>query len=345
MLVNDEAITAYEIEQRTRFLSASSNIGSRAQEIFNQLAKSEAVNNKFRAMAEEIIRQNQGKPKEQIMALIEKRKNELGQSLQRQAVEQARGAEAPKYRKAAIEELIEEKLKLQEARKESVEVSDDEANRVIKGIAERNKQTEAQFAAGLKSTGVDIATMRARFKAGFAWREVVRRKYGMQVQVNEREIAQAIAAQPANKGQVDLQELQIQRIVFAIPGKLDQNAMAHALADADGMRRKYSGCKAMESLAKDQPSAKFQPAQFVKPSTLTEPVRSMLLGAKDGEMLPPQTSPDGIELVALCARRALGIDDKLRTEATNELQSKKFEEFATRRLRELRQDAQIENRG
>ena len=78
---------------------------------------------------------------------------------------------------------------------------------------------------------------------------------------------------------------------------------------------------------------------------MTEPVRSMLLGAKDGEMLPPQTSPDGIELVALCARRALGIDDKLRTEATNELQSKKFEEFATRRLRELRQDAQIENRG
>ncbi len=139
MLVNDDPITAREIEQRSRFLSASSNSSEKAREIFQRLAQSEAVNTKFRAMAEEIIRQNQGKPKEQIMALIERRKAELGASLQRQAAEQARGVEMPKYRQAAIDEIIEEKLKLQEAKKESVEVTDDETNRVIKGIAERNK--------------------------------------------------------------------------------------------------------------------------------------------------------------------------------------------------------------
>ena len=345
MLVNDDPITAREIEQRSRFLSASSNSSEKAREIFQRLAQSEAVNTKFRAMAEEIIKQNQGKPKEQIMALIERRKAELGASLQRQAAEQARGAEMPKYRQTAIDEIIEEKLKLQEAKKESVEVTDDETNRVIKGIAERNKQTEAQFAQGLKSVGVDIATMKARFKAGFAWREVIRRKYGAQIQVNEKEIEQLIAALPAGKGAPDKQELQVQRIVFTLPSKLDQGAMARALADADGMRRKFSGCKTMDALAKDQASAKFQPAQFIKPSTIAEPSRSMLLGAKDGEMLPPQTSADGVELMVVCTRRALQIDDTQRQQATQELQSRKFEELANRRLRELRQEAQIEHRG
>ena len=71
----------------------------------------------------------------------------------------------------------------------------------------------------------------------------------------------------------------------------------------------------------------------------------MLLGAKDGEMLPPQTSAAGVELMVVCTRRALQIDDKQRMEATQELQSKKFEELANRRLRELRQEAQIEQRG
>lgn len=345
MLVNDEAVTSREIDQRARFLGASSNTSEKAREIFNKLAQSETVNSKFRNMAEEIIKQNQGKSKEQIMALIDKRKSEFAVNLQRQAVEQARGAEAPKFRKDATDEIIEEKLKLQEARKEGVEVNDEETNRIIKGIAERNKQTEAQFAQGLKSAGVDIATMKARFKASFAWREVIRRKYGAQIQINEKEVERAIAALPAGKGPTDTQELQLQRIVFALPSKLDQGGMARALADADGLRRKFAGCKTMDALVKDQAAAKFQPAEFIKPSTISEPSRSMLLGAKDGEMLPPQTSPAGVELMVVCTRRALQIDDKQRQEATQELQSKKFEELANRRLRELRQEAQIEQRG
>lgn len=346
MLVNDEAVTAREVEQRARFLGASSNIGPKAQEIFKQLATSEATNARFRAKAEEIIKQNQGKPKEQVIALIEKMKAELGTSLQRQAVEQARSVDTPKFRKAAIEEIIEEKLKLQEAKKEGVEISDEEINRIIKSIAERNKQTEAQFIAGLKSTGIDVETMRARFKASFAWREVIKRKYGMQVQVNEKEVERIIATQAnSSKAPIDTHELQIQKIVFALPGKVDQGAFARALADADALRRKFSGCKAMEGLAKDQATAKFQPAQYLKPSTIAEPARSMLLGAKDGEMLPPQPAGDGVELLAVCSRRSLQIDDKARQEATQELQSRKFDEFATKRLRELRQDAQIEMRG
>ena len=121
--------------------------------------------------------------------------------------------------------------------------------------------------------------------------------------------------------------------------------MARALADADAMRRKYNGCKAMETLVKDQASAKYEAAKYVRPSAVTEPARSMMLGAKDGEMLPPQTATDGVELVAVCSRRALQIDDQQKLQATQEIQSKKFEELANRRLRELRQEAQIEQRG
>ena len=82
----------------------------------------------------------------------------------------------PKLKKEAQEELIEERLKLQEAKRLGVEITDDEVKRVIKGLAERNKMTEEQFVQNLKGCGVDISTLRERFRAQFAWREVVRRR-------------------------------------------------------------------------------------------------------------------------------------------------------------------------
>ncbi len=347
MLVNDEPVTSREVDQRARFLSASGGaaVGAQAQEIFKRMATSEATSQKFRAVVDEILKQNQGKSREQIMAIVEKRKVEFAQGLQRQALDQARSATLPKHRKDALEEIIEEKLKVQEARKLGVSVNDDESNRIIASIAQRNNQSEAQFAQHLKSTGVDISTMRARFRASFAWRDVVRKKFQGQIQISDKDVERLIANAPGGKGQADTQEIQIQRIVFALPGKLDQNAMARTLADADGLRRKFGGCKTMDTLVKDQTGTKFEAASFVKPSTIAEPQRSMMLSAKDDELLPPQTSAAGVELVAVCSRRALQIDDKVREEATQELQSRKFEELAKRYLRDLRQDAHIENRG
>ena len=345
MLVNDEPITSRDVDQRARFLSAGANVGPQAAETFKRLATSEATNTRFRGIVEEIVKQNQGKSREQIMAIIEKRKLEFAQGLQKQAMESARSSSVPKHRKDALEEIIEEKLKLQEARKLSVDVTDDEANRVIAGIAQRNGQTEAQFAQNLRGMGVDVSTMRARFRAGFAWRDVIRKKFAAQIQISEKDVERLVAATPGAKGPADTQEFAIQRIIFALPGKLDQAAMARALADADGIKRKFGGCKSMETLVKDQPAAKFEASKYVRPSTIAEPTRSMMLGAKDGDMLPPQTATDGVELIAVCNRRALQIDDKTREEATQELQSRKFEELAKRYLRDLRQDAHIENRG
>jgi peptidyl-prolyl cis-trans isomerase SurA len=347
MLVNDEPITSREVEQRARFLAASGGaaVAAQAQENFKRIVASETTNQKFRAIVDEIVKQNQGKSREQIMAIIEKRKTEFAMGLQRQAVDQARSATIPKHRKDALEEVIEEKLKLQEARKLGVSVNDEEANRIIVAIAQRNNQSEVQFAQQLKATGVDIATMRARFRANFAWRDVVRKKFQAQIQISEKDVERLIANTPNAKGPSDTQEFQVQRIVFSLPGKLDQAAMARTLADADGLRRKFGGCKTMDQLVKDQAGARFEAATFVKPSTITEPQRSMMLSAKDGDLLPPQTSGTGVELMAVCSRRALQIDEKLREEAQQELQSRKFEELAKRYLRDLRQDAHIENRG
>src|SRR5581483_7159846 len=145
----------------------------------------------------------------------------------RQAIESAKASLVPSFKKKALEELIEERLKLQEAKRLNITVTSEEADRYFKGIAERNKMTEQQFAEHLKSQGIDASTMKARLQAQSAWRDVIRRKFGHQVAVTAREVDRVIATGSAS-GE-DQVELQLQKITLSAPGKIDQKTMAQML--------------------------------------------------------------------------------------------------------------------
>jgi peptidyl-prolyl cis-trans isomerase SurA len=120
--------------------------------------------------------------------------------------------------------------------------------------------------------------------------------------------------------------------------------MAKRFAEAETLRRKFGGCKSMAGLAKDATGAKYQDMSFVKPSSISEPTRSLLLSAKDGDILPPSAMPGAIDLLAVCARRAVKADEKQREKVQEDLRAKEFEMLAKRHLRDIRQDAHIEYR-
>jgi peptidyl-prolyl cis-trans isomerase SurA len=340
VLVNDEPITGYEIEQRSRLMALNSNLTERVKENFKRLAAAESTNKQVRAILDEVVAKNPGKSREQIVAIFEERKKQFGLSLQHQALESARASALPQFRKEAQEELIDEHLKLQEAKKIGVEVSDADVKSVMKGIAERNKLSEEQFAEHVKGMGVDIATMRDRFKAQYAWREVIRRRFAAQIAITEREVDKIVASEAGT----DTVELAVQKVTLALPGKLDQAALAKRYVEADALRRKFTSCKSMASQAQGAADAKFEDMKFVKPSAFAEPTRSMLLNAKDGDILPPEPGAGRIEIYAVCSRRAIKTDLKQREHAQAELQQREFEMLAKRHLRDLRQDAHIEYR-
>jgi peptidyl-prolyl cis-trans isomerase SurA len=139
-------------------------------------------------------------------------------------------------------------------------------------------------------------------------------------------------------------ELQVQKITLLLPGKMDQTSMARRYAEADGLRNRFGGCKTMASLANDISDARFQDMNFIRTSSIGEPTRSMLLSAKDGDILPPATAATGVEIYAVCGRRPIKADEKARERAQEELAQKEFEIVAKRHLRDLRQDAHIEYR-
>lgn len=345
VLVNDEPVTGYEIQQRAQFLSLYSGGGggpdlkAKAEARWAQIVKDPKTNERLQAL----LREKNVKSREEAMAIQKQYAQKLQMSMIEQLKREAYAATIPKFKKEAQEELIAERLQLQEAKRLGIEVPDDEVKRVIKGIAERNKMTEEQFAQHLKGANVDISTMRDRFKAQFAWREVVRRKFGAQVSITQRDIERMISASAVEAGE-DAVELQVHKITLPIASRTDQAAMARRYAEADALRRKFGGCKTLPALAKEAGDARYEDLKFIRPSSIAEPTRSLLLSAKDGDMLPPATAAGGIEVYAVCGRRPIKTDEKVRERAEGDLVQREFEIVAKRHLRDLRQDAHIEFR-
>lgn len=343
VLVNDEPITGYEITQRQRMLGLSANIQNQAAENFKRILQQPGTNERLKAILNDVINANRGKTKEEVIAIFEARKKQFAQSLQKQAVEGARASVLPGLRKSAIEELIDERLKTQEAKRLNVLASEEEADRMLKGIAERNKMTDAQFAEHIKGLGADVSTMKSRFRAGLSWQQVIRRRFGHQIAITERDVDRVVAAGAVGSNDETV-ELQVQRITLAVPAKLDQKAIAQRFQDAETLRRKFGGCKTAQALAATATNASFEDLGARKSASLPEPTRTLLLNAKDGEMLPPSVGAGGVELWAVCGRSALKPDLEKRSAAQEELRQKELDVLAKRHLKDLRQDATIEYR-
>ena len=337
-LVNDEPITGYEIQQRSIMLSGG-GVQQKAQENFKALLKNPRTTERLKAILSDTIKSNEGKSKEQIIAIFEQRKKQFATDLQKQAVDSARSSAAPGMKKAALEELIEEKIKLQEAKRVGVSIGDDDVNRVLASIAERNKLTEAQF---LSQLGGGVDAMKTRIRSTLSWNDVVRRRFGGQIAVASKDVDKLVASS-SNAAQDDV-ELRVQRIRIALPVKMEQAAMAQRMQDADKIRSKFTDCKSTGAIANGVAGAKFEELGKRRPSAFQEPTRTLLLNAKDGEMLPPSIGEGTIELWAVCGRDVVKAEDDKRTQAEGELKQKEFDLLAKRHLKDLRQDAHIEYR-
>jgi peptidyl-prolyl cis-trans isomerase SurA len=241
-----------------------------------------------------------------------------------------------------LEELIDELLKLQEAKKLNVLVGDEEVDKIMGSIAEKNKMTAVEFQAHLKKMGADPAVMRQRFKANMSWQEVIRRKFGAQIAVTDRDVDRIVANSPGSS--TDGLELQVQRIVLPIPAGMDQKVLAQRMAEGESLAQRGGGCAQMPSNATAVAGARFDNLGGRLPSAIPEPTRSLLLNARDGELLPPTVGTEGVEIWAVCGRKTVAADAERRQNVQAELRQKEFEVLAKKHLKDLRQDAAIEYR-
>ena len=94
----------------------------------------------------------------------------------------------PQLQQQALRDLVEERLKLQEAAKYELEVTDVEINEELAVMASQSNLTANDMLKALELEGISITSLKEQIRAGIAWPQLVQGRFRDRVRVSDDEI-------------------------------------------------------------------------------------------------------------------------------------------------------------
>jgi peptidyl-prolyl cis-trans isomerase SurA len=254
----------------------------------------------------------------------------------------SRGAQGEKE---AVEQLIDERLMLQEADRLRMVVSDAEVDQEFADRAKKAGTTPEVFSQAMRQAGIDPQTFKTYLRANKAWSQIVRARFRATVQISEMDVAAALAGREAKpEEQAASFEYMLQQILFIVPAKAGAGVDAQQRNAANAFLGKFAGCDQSLQQAGGAPGVVVKPTirreEGQIPAALKERLTEMNVGAIAG----PERVEDGYQLVAVCAKKGIPGQTVAAEEVRSELSSEKGELLARRYLRDLRSDAVIDYR-
>ena len=246
----------------------------------------------------------------------------------------------------AQEELIEEALKLQEAKRRNVKIDDAEVEEAFGNIATRSKLTPAQLTQALRQAGVDASTLRDRIRAELAWSAVVRARFRATVKISDQDVTEALnkTKEKPVEGEQTVSEYILMPVVFIAPASGGDAGAAKRKGDVEAFRAKFQSCDSALQLAQSMKAVVLKPQTRREESQLSGGMKETLAGMSVGQTTEPERVPEGLQIVAICGKSAIAGQTKASVEARSELTSERGQLMARRYLRDLRSDAVIDIR-
>ncbi len=247
---------------------------------------------------------------------------------------------APANQQAAVESLINDRLKLIETRKYGINPGEpDIANEATRDAGER-KITPQQLGAGLQRAGIDKQHWQEHWRAGLSWRILVS-ALNKSVSVSEEEVRAEMAKKSSS---IAAQEFRIQQIVFVVPRDAGPAAYSARSAEANGLRARFRDCASGIQLARALRDVAVQPQVSRRANTLSAELVALLDRTPVGQTTPPSRGPTGIEMVAVCGKSDAGSGSAASESIRETLLLRKLQTDADKRLAEIRKRAIIVRR-
>ncbi|WP_310619935.1 SurA N-terminal domain-containing protein [Flexibacterium corallicola] len=243
----------------------------------------------------------------------------------------------------AREELIEEALKLQEADRIGIKVTDKQVDEAFASIARRVKLSPSQFRQALGQSGVNSKTLKDRLRAEISWQDIVMRRFRATVRINESDVIAAL--QGSQKGASNTAiEYDLQQIIFVVPGNASASYKRSRQKEIQKLRSRFTSCREGLRIANGLKEVVVKPVgrkleNELQPSTLKE-----LEKISVGRLTPAKKSPSGFAMLALCDKSRIQTDAVARAEMEGELRNREGQQLSRRYLRDLRSNAIIEER-
>ena len=246
-------------------------------------------------------------------------------------------------RQEVIDELINEKVKIREAKRFGVDPTASDIDQAYSGMGQRMRLTPEQLTKSLESQGVRPETLKARLKAEMVWGSLVRGRFKESLQVGEKDVA-AVAQQSGEPTQAEAFEYKLQPIVLIVPRGSAPAAIDRRRKEAETLRERVQTCEQANSYFKSMQNAAIRGAVTKTSADLPGPLRELLDKTPVGHLTPPEITKQGVEMVALCDRKPTKIDTPKKREIREKMYAQKYEAKQKAYLADIRKAAMIEYR-
>ena len=243
-------------------------------------------------------------------------------------------------RKDVINELIDEKVKIKEGKKFSIDPSATDVDQSYAAMSGRMRITPDQLTKSLESSGIRPDTLKARIRADMVWSNLVRGRYKESLQVGEKDVA--AAAGETDKSDAQGFEYKMQPIVLIVPRGSAQEAIEARKKEAEALRARIQTCGEANAFFKSMQNAAIRETVTKTSADIPPTLREVLDSTPIGHLTPPEITKQGVEMVVLCSRDPTKVDTPKKKEIREKMYAEKFEAKSKAYLREVRAAAMIE---
>ena len=251
-------------------------------------------------------------------------------------------------RQDVINELIDEKVKIKEAKKFTVDPSNSDIDQAYNSMSSRMHIAPEQLTKMLEVQGIRPDTMKQRLRAEMVWSSLVRGRFKESLQVGEKEVAAAAAAVEVsgsdNKPEADSFEYKMQPIVLIVPRGSAPAFVEARHKEAESLRTRVQSCDEANALFKAMQNAAIREPVTKTSADMPPPLREVLDKTPIGHLTEPEITKQGVEMVALCSRKPTTIDTPKKKEVRDKMFAEKYAAKSKAYLQEVRKAAMIEYR-
>ncbi len=245
----------------------------------------------------------------------------------------------PPVRQEVLEELITEKLKVREAKKFGLEVTESEVDSTYATIAKRMQLTAEQLTQQLAKSGIYPGTLKSRIRADMVWPQLVRGRYSSSLQIGEKDILTAIDSKSDDVGY----DYFLRPILFLVPPGSPEAFVEGRKREAEALRNRFQGCDEGIAFARALKDIAIRDQLVRSSADIPAEQRKVLEGVEVGKLTAPEVTKFGVEMFAVCAKKPSSADNTPgKRRARETIMAERYEQRSKEYLREIRRGAMLE---
>jgi peptidyl-prolyl cis-trans isomerase SurA len=243
-------------------------------------------------------------------------------------------------RQEVLDELISDVLKVKEAKKWGLEISDAEVESAYANMAGRMRLTADQLTQLLAKSGVNAATLKRRIKSDMTWPQLVRGRFQSILQIGEKDL---LTAKDANADEGVGYDYTLRPILLLTPGGATEAALQARRRDAEALRARFQNCEEGLAFARGLRDVAVREQMVRSSADLPPELRKVLDGTEVGRLTSPEVTKLGIEMFAICVKKPSAADNTPgKRKARETLAAERYEQRSKQYLDEVRRGAYCE---